>query len=116
MTSADFWNAFHGPRSPCSRLLRHRSRTPPGNAHPPSRLCLPHLHDRFLCKHSTLEFFASESRTFAISPNMIQGEGDAEAHGEEPGEEQSQHVGKEVSADKCGKWGVPQSVPSEITS
>jgi hypothetical protein len=47
---------------------------------------------------------------------MIQGEGDAEAHGEEPGEEQSQHVGKEVSADKCGKWGVPQSVPSEITS
>jgi len=68
MPSADFCNLFPPPLSDDSSMAKLQ--TSPGNAHPPSRLCPPHLRTSFPYRYRTLKINASSSSlhaSYAIS-------------------------------------------------
>ena len=68
MPSADFCNFIPPPLSvSCSSA---KLQTSPGNAHPPSRLCPPHIRPSFPYRYRTLKTFAFSSSlhaSYAIS-------------------------------------------------
>ena len=61
MPSADFSTSFPSPRGDSS--TQADVETSPGNAHSPSRLCLPHIRPCFPCKYWALKIYA-------FSPSM----------------------------------------------
>ena len=63
MPSADFSKPFLSSYGNSSTVARFE--ISPGNAHPPSRLCLPYLLPRFPYRYGTLEILASSSSVTA---------------------------------------------------